>query len=109
MRPRHTLIVQKRKPAPTAGSVGQAVYVADGTPVPVRGNVHPLTTEEIRNYGDQAKDLRKFFCRAWPGDMFSEITFEGDKYDQVEPVKKHDLGHLTKHAEVILRRRSIRG
>jgi hypothetical protein len=104
MQRHHTVTVQRRKRVP--GSAGQKELENTGAPIPVRGNAHPLSTEEIRAYGDRAGELRKFFCRAWPGDMFSELTFDGGTWDQVEPEHTHGLGHLTKHVEVIIRRRT---
>lgn len=103
MRYRDSLVVQKRKKAP--GSAGQRELVNDGSPVTVVGNMHPLDTSEIEFYGTRASDTRKWFCKSWPGDMFSEITYDGAKWDQVDPEKVHKLGQATRHIEVIVRKR----
>jgi hypothetical protein len=99
----HTAIVQNRTKG--TGSAGQAEYVNAGAPITVRGNRHPLTQEEIRLWGDSAKVTEKFFCNSWPGDMFSEITIDGEPWDQVAPVERHGLGQATRHDEVVLRKR----
>jgi hypothetical protein len=104
MRYQHAVVVQKRKRVP--GSAGQKELVNDGSPIIVRGNVHPLSEDEIRALGDRAVETRKFFCRTWPGDMFSALAYDGGTWDQVEPAQTHGLGHLTKHVEVLIRRRT---
>ncbi len=105
MRKRHTLLVQPREKF--KGSAGQTEYRNVGDPVEVRGNVHPLSAEEVQLFGDRAVDTRKFFYfgPSWPGDMFCEITFEGVKWDQVAPAPHMDLGLRTAHFEVLIRKR----
>jgi hypothetical protein len=106
-RPRHVVSVQKMRSE--TGSVGQLERVKDGRPVNVRGTLHPLDATEIQFYGDRGTETRKFFCNVWPGGMNAVVTFEGATWDQVEPVESHRIGQMTKHVEVILRRRASNG
>jgi hypothetical protein len=103
MRRRHTLTVQPRKRKD--GSAGQRELENDGEPVDVKGNRHPLSEEDIRLWGDSAKETVKYFCDTWPGDIYSTITIAGEPWDQVAPARVHGLGQNTRHVEVILRKR----
>ncbi len=107
MRYLETLTVQPRKQQ--TGSANQVEWVDDGDPVTVAGNAHPLDQAEIVNFGDVGQDLRRWFCRSWPGDMHSVLTFEGDPWEQAEPAARHKIGRGTRHVEVVIRRRSSRG
>lgn len=103
MRYRRIASVQRR--VERKGKAGQVEYVDDGLPIPVRGNLYPLTTDEVQFYGDRGTDTRKWFCQVWPGDMHSRITLDGAEWDQVEPAKTFDAGVRSRHVEVILRKR----
>lgn len=103
MRAHHKLVVQRRKKVP--GSAGQGELAADGTPIPVRGNFHPLSAEEIVLWGDSGKETGTWFSKTWPGDIYCSITFRGAQWDQVAPAKVFDIGSSTQHVEVVIRRR----
>jgi hypothetical protein len=103
MRYLDTVSVQLREKV--AGSAGQAEWSDAGDPVTVRGNVHPLEADEIVYWGDHGRDMRKLFCKSWPGDIHSVISWDGAAWDQVAPEQLFKIGQSTKHVEVILRRR----
>lgn len=103
MRRKHTITVQPREYV--KGSAGQRELQDVGDPIVVRGNRHPLSQEEIRLWGDSAKETVKYFCDTWPGNIYSGITIAGEAWDQVAPAEVHSLGQNTKHVEVILRKR----
>jgi hypothetical protein len=103
MRAHHRLTVQLR--TRQEGSAGQSEYIPSGEPIEVRGNIHPLSQEEIQLWGDSARETIKWFCKTWPGDIHSEVTLRDAKWDQVAPAAVFDLGKTTKHVEVVLRRR----
>ena len=102
-RQRHTVSVQKRKSK--TGSANQKEYENDGAPVIIPGTYHPLSAEEILVWGTSTRETGKFFCRSWPGDIHSRITFRGAQWDQVAPAEISDIGQNTKHVVVVLRRR----
>jgi hypothetical protein len=102
MRPHHTLVVQPTKKKD--GSAGQRERENDGDPVNVRGTYHPLSADEVKLWGDSERETGKFFCKSWPGDLYSVITFRGSVWDQVA-AEVFDIGSSTKHIEVVIRRR----
>lgn len=103
MQAHHTLTIQNKKSV--RGSAGQSEYVDDGPPIKVRGNLHPLSSDELQLWGDTNRQTRKWFGKTWPADTHSEITFDGELWDQVAPAEKFDIGQRTKHFEVVLRKR----
>jgi len=100
--PRHTLLVQLREPV--TGSAGQTEWRDAGSPVQVRGNLHPASTDEIAAFGVQTADLRRFHCLEWPGDSHSVITYDGRPWDVVAPPQHFDMSPRTAHWEVLIRR-----
>lgn len=102
MQYRHRLTVQPRKKV--TGKAGQAEFVNDGTPTDVPGNLRPLSVEEIDFYGERNRELRKYFCKTWPGDINAAITGRGAVWDQVS-AETFDYGSRTQHVEVVLRKR----
>lgn len=103
MRRIDTVLVQPR--TEQEGSAGQSEWVPSGEPIPVRGNMHPLEADEIVFWGDHGREMQKFACDTWPGDIQSVTTWDGSEWDQVAPEQRARLGHRTKHVEVVLRRR----
>jgi hypothetical protein len=97
------VLVQLRTKVP--GSAGQNEWEPSGDPIEVRGNMHPLSADEIVFWGDHGREMQKFACDTWPGDMQSVMTWDGSEWDQVAPEQRARLGRGTKHVEVVLRRR----
>jgi hypothetical protein len=103
MRTRSRALVQSRRQQ--RGSANQVELVAEGIPIPVRGNLYPLSAADRQFYGDQASVTRRWFSRTWPGDMFNEVTIDGLVYDQEGPAVWHGAGVNSRHWEVVLQMR----
>ena len=101
--PRHTLVVQNRKRVP--GSIGQDELANDGDPITVRGNKHPVSTDEIVSFGLRDFVTTAFHCLAWPGNPLCVVTMDGAEWDQVGEAQLYDMSPGTRHYEVILRKR----
>lgn len=95
------------------GSAGQGEYVpipgpvagSEGNPIIVSCNVRPLDTQEVQFWGERGSDTRKVFADYWPFDIHAALTFDGQKWYQVEPEKDFDYGVASKHHEVVIRKR----
>lgn len=101
MRTRHVVTVQRTKEK--RGTAGQRERENDGEPIAVRGNMHELDADEVQLWGDRGHETKKFFCKSWPGDIFSIVTYAGKTWDQVAPEMRFGFTHP--HIEVILRKR----
>ena len=101
--PRHSLVVQRREPG-AKDSLGNPKLVDDGDPVEVGANVHPLRADEILARGLQESIARRVVARAWPGDIYSLIYFDGYEWEQ-EPAELFDQSRSTRHFEVVIKRR----
>jgi hypothetical protein len=106
-RPRHVVRVQRY--AAAEGSIGQQEYQPAGDPIAVRGNFHPLSSDETVSFGLQDYVAGRFHCQSWPGDQYSRIDFRDADWDQVGDAEQFDIGRGTQHVEVLLRRRNRRG
>jgi hypothetical protein len=102
-KPRHRLVVQRRK-TDAKDSLGNPKLVADGDPVTVGANVHPLRADEILARGLQESIARGVVARTWPGDIHSLIYFDGYEWEQ-EPAELFDQSRSTTHVEVVIKRR----
>lgn len=100
---RHRLLVQRYELV--TGGMGQDERVAQGDPVPVRGNLYPLTADESESLGLVNTETRAFHIHhgRWPGDQHSVATHGGKKWEQVGPVVDYEMGMNTRHQRVILR------
>ncbi len=103
MRYRDRVLLQLREPG--RGSLNQKELVDTGDPVPLKCNVYPISVDEQQFYGRSAGDVRKLFCRSWPGNLDTIVTFEGDVWD-VEPAQPFGAGRNTRHVEVVIKRRT---
>ncbi len=95
--------MQKRKKL--AGSIGQDELVNEGDPILVRGNRHPLSSDEIVSFGLRDFVTTSFHCLSWPGDPLCIVTLDGDEWDQVGEAQLYDMSPTTRHYEVVLRKR----
>lgn len=102
-RPKHKLTVQLYVKSP--GSIGQDTYTPSGLPIPVEGNKHPLTAQEIEVNGLQNFTTTNWHTTSWPGDQHCRVTLDGAEWDQIGEAKLFDMSARTRHYEVILRKR----
>ncbi|WP_243063189.1 hypothetical protein [Humibacter sp. RRB41] len=105
--PRHVVTVQNRQQV--EGSIGQNELVNDGAPVKVRGNKHPLSSDEIVSFGLRDFVTMSFHSLSWPGSPLCVVTFDGAEWDQVGEAQLYDMSPSTRHFEVILRKRNSTG
>jgi hypothetical protein len=101
--PRHKALVQNKKTVP--GSIGQDELVDDGAPIEVRGNKHPLSSDEIVSFGLRDFVSTSFHCLTWPGNPLCVVTLDGVEWDQVGEAQLYDMSPSTRHFEVVLRKR----
>lgn len=102
-RPKHELMVQLYVKSP--GSIGQNEYEPTGDPVPVKGNKHPLTAQEVEANGLQNFTTVNWHSIKWPGDEHCRVTLDNAEWDQIGEAKLFAMSTRTLHYEVILRKR----
>lgn len=102
-RARDVVMVQKRAARP--GKMGQDEYADDGEPIAVRCNVYPLTSAESESLGLVNSESRQVFLHqgTWPGDQFSQLTFEGAVWEQTGPQVPYSKGQGTRHRRIYIR------
>jgi len=106
-------VVQNRKQQPGAHGV---TLVNDGAPVTVYGSLQPLSAAESADFdGTVAFTQKRFICRKWPGNSFSQVTVtrlakefvapepEG-VYDCVGDPQHYGMSPATDHWEIVLKR-----
>jgi hypothetical protein len=99
---RHTVEVQLREAA--AGSLGQKKYSNVGDRLPIRGNLQPLSSDEILANGLQNEITRRFSGRTWPGDSTSLVYTDGWEWSPVGEPEHFGMSPRTAHYVVILKR-----
>ncbi len=104
MRRQNIVTVQNYKAV--TGSLGQSEWTdPDGAPKIVQCNVYPLEADIIDLYGLQAFETRAVWCDSWPGDLHSEIVFEGAVWLQAAPPKTHNKSFNLLNVIVPIKRR----
>lgn len=90
----------------TVGGIGQAKYTTpNGKPVKVPCNVYPLTAAESEAFGLQLIETQSIVCDAWPGNVHSRITYQGEAWDQVGPVKTFSKTFGVRSVQLVIQKR----
>lgn len=102
----HTVEVLARESVRDTG--GRRVYNYVGAPVTHRCHVEPArdwsAAEEAVSAGLQVLDMRVLYSRAWSGDEYSHIRWEGDLYEMVGAPQHFSVSRRTAHWRVTMRR-----
>lgn len=104
--PRHRLLVQRY--GATVDDEGVPAKGPVGDPVPVRGNVHPLSAEEVQAYGTQTAETYWVTARNWPGDHQARVHWDGRWWDQVAEPTRHTMSPRTAHERIRISARAPR-
>jgi hypothetical protein len=105
--PPHVVIVQNYVKNRTARGLYEDV--PSGPPIEVRCSVQSVrewsSAEEIPINGLQLLTLCRIFCRTWPGDARSIITWAGFEWETVGEPQPNTSGKRTNHWAITVRRR----
>lgn len=75
---------------------------ADGTPVPVRCSVQPMSADETSAAGLQVETAYRVIARDWPGGPYSRVEWDGRVWDQQGEPKRYGMSERTRHVDVVI-------
>lgn len=104
--PRHELLVQRY--GTTTDDEGVSATGPLGDPILVRGNVHPLSADEVVAYGTQTTETYWVTARNWPGDHRARVHWDGRWWDQVGEPTRNTMSPRTAHERIRISARAPR-
>lgn len=101
--PPHRVDVQLRT-GPSQDKRGNTVRVSTGAPVTVPCSCQPLSATEIDSFGLRTETVRKIICRSWPGDINSQVLWDGHEWDTVADPEHFSMSPATDHWELLIKK-----